>query len=407
VLEHGYNLLEKHCVGYFHAFLAIKTGLLTAYPRDTDNFEAPVRFLLQSKAVEQSSTLVQQDNSGMNDSVEAESIETENKSNQRPKIEGKMTASSSSIMKMKRKRKVMFADEVEVPERGAKLVATASSSNLNSSTTGSGPSINLCAIKSACEYLRQHCGCPEAVTTYGYFAYFQKRTLSKYIFYVSANHLVSHESTTSLSSYNMSLHDFLLAEQEETVTNVHQFKLALKLALAVLQYHSTPWLRGEWRLSQLMLTTDPSRLPDHFTLYLNSSLIPTPPTPPTTPEASIHNEVQMIEAPKKGRLSEAQRRGINNTTLFCLGLALLEISHWKQLSSLIEDYDTDEIDTARRLSNSNSVLGRRYDEIVRKCLQCNFGFGTDLGRTELQSAVYSDVVCPLEELIEKLDDLSI
>jgi hypothetical protein len=44
----------------------------------------------------------------------------------------------------------------------------------------------------------------------------------------------------------VSLHDFFQAKREETATNVYQYKLAFKLTLAVLQYHSTPWLDPEW-----------------------------------------------------------------------------------------------------------------------------------------------------------------
>jgi len=106
-------------------------------------------------------------------------------------------------------------------------------------------------------------------------------------------------------------------------------------------------------------------------------------------------------------LTEAQRQGINNSTLFHLGVALLEIGHWKPFSTLCEDYDRDNIETARRLGFGNTSLGTCYDEIIRKCLQCNFGYGTDLGRIELQRAIYSDVVCPLEGLIEDLSKLRI
>lgn len=373
----------------------------------------PVRFLLQSKAVEKLSPAIQQ-----NAEIGIEAEEPERKpawginNETRSQLGGKMNFWPKG-MKRKRDLKVKFAGEdeaePEAPVRPAKLIAGTTSRALD--VNSAGPSINLCALESVCEYLRQHCGCPGTVADHKYFAYFQKRISSKYIFYVTPIRPAPEERGTALDSNNISLYEFLEVEKEETVTNVHQIKLALKLALAVLQYHSTAWLGSEWRLSQLMLTTDPTKLPDDFSLYLNSKLIPEPPmlpTPSATPERTIHNEVQMKEIPKKGQLSEAQRRGINNTTLFCLGIALLEIGRWKQLSSLAEDeLDTDEIDTARRLSYSSSALGRRYDEIVRKCLQCNFGVGTDLNQMGLQSAVYTNVVCPLEELIEKLDGLSI
>ncbi|KAI0451960.1 hypothetical protein F5B21DRAFT_358374 [Xylaria acuta] len=53
--------------------------------------------------------------------------------------------------------------------------------------------------------------------------------------------------------------------------------------------------------------------------------------------------------------------------------------------------------------NNQTILGEPYEAIVRKCLQCNFGYGTNLGCTELQAAIYNSVVCPLQETIEKLE----
>ena len=48
------------------------------------------------------------------------------------------------------------------------------------------------------------------------------------------------------------------------------------------------------------------------------------------------------------------------------------------------------------------MLGPRYQRIVQKCLQCNFGFGNDLETTNLQSAVYRGVVSELETMIDSL-----
>jgi hypothetical protein len=143
--------------------------------------------------------------------------------------------------------------------------------------------------------------------------------------------------------------------------------------------------------------------PEDFILYINSRLPHL--TGHESPSPS-HLEVQMAEPSTASRTDEMYR-GINNKTLFCLGVALLEIAHWKPLTSLWHDYDADEIQTARRLAGRTTSLGKFYQEIIQKCLRCDFGFGTDLSRTELQSAVYSDVVCPLEELIEKLSGLGI
>jgi hypothetical protein len=95
--------------------------------------------------------------------------------------------------------------------------------------------------------------------------------------------------------------------------------------------------------------------------------------------------------------------GINNMTLFSLGVALLEIGNWKPLSQLRRIYDPDDILTARRVAKRTTGLGGVYQDIVRKCLQCNFGVGTTLQEADLQDAVYSDIVLTLESLVEKLE----
>ena len=101
-------------------------------------------------------------------------------------------------------------------------------------------------------------------------------------------------------------------------------------------------------------------------------------------------------------VAEEDIYGINNAPLFSLGVALLEIAHWKSLEDQKIPRDSNIILTARRLASRPSPMGPKYQEILRKCLQCNFGFGTDLNKKELQAAVHGDVVCQLEKMIDSL-----
>ena len=91
--------------------------------------------------------------------------------------------------------------------------------------------------------------------------------------------------------------------------------------------------------------------------------------------------------------------GVRNMSLFSLGVALLEIGRWKPLQ-----YSTaeDPVITVRKMARGPLILGSKYREIVRKCLECDFGYGNDLNTSDLKSAVYGGVVCPLEEMVEKL-----
>jgi hypothetical protein len=59
-----------------------------------------------------------------------------------------------------------------------------------------------------------------------------------------------------------------------------------------------------------------------------------------------------------------------------------------------------------RLSASN-LLGTKYAEVARKCVQCDFGCGSDLNNVALQESFYWEVVCELEELERKLKELNL
>jgi len=87
--------------------------------------------------------------------------------------------------------------------------------------------------------------------------------------------------------------------------------------------------------------------------------------------------------------------GIRNMTIFNLGVALLQIGRWEVL-------DTDDVVRIRRAASKPSKLGPRYDELTQRCLNCDFGFGDDLEKPQLQCAVYESVVCELEHMVRLL-----
>lgn len=49
------------------------------------------------------------------------------------------------------------------------------------------------------------------------------------------------------------------------------------------------------------------------------------------------------------------------------------------------------------------MLGKRYRDLTKQCLECDFAFGDDLSKPRLQQAVYEHVVCGLTEMIKALD----
>jgi hypothetical protein len=269
--------------------------------------------------------------------------------------------------------------------------------------------LDLAAIPGVCEFLRQKCnfvGKAKACPTY--IACFRHSAEARYVFYLSSKGYPAQGAGLANSFHQISLIDYLHSQFQETISVVQQYKLALKLTRAVLHFHSTPWFGDEWGIGQLLVIQRGEETQEDIPLYINSTLAAVKSEDMiqgTADNPVVHSSDNNNKS--KVPLSPAQRRGVDNISLFCLGTALLEIAHWKPVNSLREDYDDDSIDTVRRMANGGTVLGKWYDAAIRKCLRCDFAFGCDLGRIELQRAVYSEVICPLEDLITKLEDVSL
>lgn len=171
--------------------------------------------------------------------------------------------------------------------------------------------------------------------------------------------------------------------------------LAKNLAVAVLQYHSTPWLRLSWRSEDILFfstdkTTQMRELPNLSAPHLSAK----------------------VNGPD-GQLSRASttpvQRMARNPILFSLGVVLLEIAHAASLESLKKNSDLTngqedrytEFFTARRLAKSKqSVMGLTYHNIVEQLVECVFPCGDDLNSDQLQAAFHSNIICPLAELEE-------
>ncbi|KAF1987369.1 hypothetical protein K402DRAFT_420189 [Aulographum hederae CBS 113979] len=336
---------------------------------------------------------------------------------------------------VKRKRKVTFADDGEHIKRSTNGMET----ELGIFNATSGPSVNLGAIDGPCQYLFQRCKHSthaDASLGSNCVAFLQHPDVSRYIFYISRvqKPLSPIPNISSLGMdpmaqrHTISLQDYIRKETRPTVSIVYQFKLALKLALAVLRYHSTPWLPEEFGIAQLELMPSTEDSPENFSLYLKSRLIapstfcasassssssastPGVASCPVSASLSSYNTPASTSPPTF--LSAARRRGVYNTSLFCLGMALLEIGHWKRITELQEAIDDDGnydiVDVARVFAGRTAGLGKAYDDIIDSCIRCNFpGMITDLGSKELQSAVWNKIVCPLDELVRKLEGLNL
>ncbi|KAF2865320.1 hypothetical protein BDV95DRAFT_632374 [Massariosphaeria phaeospora] len=257
-------------------------------------------------------------------------------------------------------------------------------------------SIDLCKTKNICHYLKQNLQiCGKSLNRHCV-GYLESPMMYRHIFYLQEKEIPTNlKQKDPAQTLIFSICDVLGQGVDDTMTVVDQLKLAHKAALATLQFNGTPWLSQRWRLRDLSYfgTSIIFNEESLKTLHLSSQIASTT-IPAMTAMEGVEGAVEEV--------SEEEYFGINNTTLFFLGVALLEIAHWKSLENLKLPKDPNEILTARRLASRPTPLGPKYQEIARKCLQCNFGFGTDLNKKELQAAVYGDVVCQLERMIESL-----
>lgn len=164
--------------------------------------------------------------------------------------------------------------------------------------------------------------------------------------------------------------------------------LAKMLAIAVLQYHATPWLQLSWRSEDILFfgvegDMQMQKRPNLSAPYIN---------------ARVQGQASQIPAQRRSSMAR-------NPVLFSLGVVLLEIAHAASLESLKLPCDADngqlhgEFFTARRLAKyKRTVMGPVYNDIVEQLVECVFPCGDDLNNPELQATFYEDVICPLDEL---------
>lgn len=170
-----------------------------------------------------------------------------------------------------------------------------------------------------------------------------------------------------------------------------RLRLARTLAIAVLQYHATPWLKLEWRSEDIYFFGINEKN------FLRTTL--------TAPHVNVK-----FKGPD-GSLSQAtgllSHKLAPNPLLFSLGVILLEIAYSSTLHSLQQPGDLEngqesrytEFFAAKRLANSlGREMGGTYRKVVKKLLQCDFGCGDDLNDPKLQALFHRDVVCELERL---------
>jgi hypothetical protein len=257
---------------------------------------------------------------------------------------------------------------------------------------------NLCQSSNICQYLRRTLHARNSFKPNQCVGYLETPQMYKQLFCYPKEALsVRTRPEAQKPAAFLSILDIMGNDPDDVLSVEDQLKLAHRTALAVLQFHDTPWLPKHWRLQRISYLGSRDVFDETTlkTLHLSSQLCA-----PIDPEPhSLAMEGVCAEA----TVSEEVQLGINNTTLFYLGVALLEIAHWTPLEDKMTPRDLNNpVFAARRLASGRTPLGPEYARIAQKCLQCNFGFGTELSSKGLQAAVYSEVVCQMEKMMESL-----
>ncbi|KAI9659934.1 MAG: hypothetical protein M1821_001286 [Bathelium mastoideum] len=276
---------------------------------------------------------------------------------------------------------------------------------------------NLCKMKNLCQHFKHHtCISQNEERCLGFL---QSEKAFRHFLYSAAT---KHPKPAGMAQQTpVTLIDVVQCETPSIISVPQLLQIAHKLALVVLQYQSTPWLRSEWELEDLGLFLNDDDIADTMlsTLHLSANF----PNQKQTASSgqilsdvdmaiSTHDESTSAEGLKqRGSLSknnvdhqthQALLYGVENMTLCSLGIALLQISHRKPLQELRREHEPNNLYTARRVAAGANPLGAKFQRIIQKCLRCDFGSGADLESTELQSAVFNDVACELEDMIAKL-----
>ena len=184
----------------------------------------------------------------------------------------------------------------------------------------------------------------------------------------------------------MRMDEMISRPRASDLSIIHQLQLALRIATAVLKFNATPWLSDFWTLKDLAFFSRNADLPSSLqTLHFSIE------------SAAIGSAMDVDgHRPVSDELEEARLlHGIQNATLYSLGVALLSIGWWNHL----DPYDVLQV---RRLAGTLCPLGPRYHEVTKKVLECDFGYGKDIEKPKLQEAIYSDVLLELESMISIL-----
>jgi hypothetical protein len=269
--------------------------------------------------------------------------------------------------------------------------------------------VDLCKVGCVCSHFQSMLSSQVTHQEKKCLGYLTSSSSSRYLFFgpSTPGKVATSPSAMAPSGKVTDFKDLVDRPQTLRLQLLHQYQLALKLSRSVLQFHSMAWLPSVWKLGDLSILGSTINDQSLNTLHLSTRFDRAPVTTSTvslgTASSSTSSASTIVALPTAvDACCKKLSPSVYNETLFSLGIALLEIAHWQTFEKLRQG-DPDEFYAAHRIVRGPPPLGPRYRKIVERCLRCDFGVGSeDLEDADLQWAVWSKVVYPLEALVHDI-----
>lgn len=197
----------------------------------------------------------------------------------------------------------------------------------------------------------------------------------------------------------ISLHQLLCTQQRHTRFPFYErdrLKLAIILSTSMLRLHSTPWLQDSWTSRDILFRPYHNDLDDEAVLrpYVSQTF------------------------PNVNALDTTTRNDpvmVRNVALYALGKVLIQLVESRPL---VNDADAPQLRVTGSVDPEQAVAvalertiyrkaGRTWSDVIRRCLYGEFDLPSEdmvLENDEFFSRVYSGVIHPLTEALNKLGD---
>ncbi|KAL8377408.1 hypothetical protein RB595_008198 [Gaeumannomyces hyphopodioides] len=259
--------------------------------------------------------------------------------------------------------------------------------------------LSLAEVGDVCRHLSDHpasyCFSAERMSL----GYVESRTRGFDLF---PGHCPKGQPKPHLNGRLVPLQEIFRKDIDESVRDPQRFWLAGLVVKSALMHHNTAWWPDDWTLDQLCFYERPSdELADSLkTLHLTVDLPRREGTrdqqqqQKQSPDQS-YTFSQAASPPQVDVVRQAMTEyGIRNLTLWCVGVALLQIGLWRPIRW---DSHVEVRESLPRLER----LNRQYWELTDRLVNCDFGRGARLQSPALQDEVYRSVVCELDAIMDE------